>query len=395
MGAERRHGQDGGARGVPVERLRDALAQSGAIEGVLGRRGIASQRAGRGELKACCPVHQERSPSFWVSPSKGVMHCFGCGWSGDAIDLVMTLERLDFPGAVRQLAGELGLAEGVAAPPRVARAAPAPGRGDSGSPERVRRILACCQSAAGSVVETYLREARGLPLDRIGGVPARLLCHPALPVWDSAGDRPVEVARLPAMVAPILSLAGDLLGCHVTWLAADGSGKAVLRGADDRPIPARKIIRAAATWMGGAARLVPAPPGGGRMLLGEGIETVLAGACLIGPGWGCWAALSLGNLAGGQDRAQRVLTPAMDSVAVRLPGGVRVLGILADNDMRDRAQARRAATLACLRHGQARAADGSRVRAFPLWPAHGRDWNDELLADAAGAAATLARQVVA
>lgn len=57
----------------------------------------------------CCPFHKEKTPSFSVSPSKQFFHCFGCGEHGDAIGFLMKYEGLEFPDAVRRLAGFYGL----------------------------------------------------------------------------------------------------------------------------------------------------------------------------------------------------------------------------------------------------------------------------------------------
>ncbi len=54
--------------------------------------------------KACCPFHDEKSPSFMVSPAKNIFKCFGCGKSGDPIHFVMEHERLTYPEALRYLA---------------------------------------------------------------------------------------------------------------------------------------------------------------------------------------------------------------------------------------------------------------------------------------------------
>ena len=60
--------------------------------------------------KGLCPFHQEKSPSFTVHPGKRIFHCFGCGAGGSVVDFVMRYERLEFPEAVRLLAGRLGIA---------------------------------------------------------------------------------------------------------------------------------------------------------------------------------------------------------------------------------------------------------------------------------------------
>ena len=55
-------------------------------------------------LKACCPFHEEKSPSFMVNPAKGIWTCFGCGNAGDAIEFVRTYENLSFPEACKSIA---------------------------------------------------------------------------------------------------------------------------------------------------------------------------------------------------------------------------------------------------------------------------------------------------
>lgn len=70
--------------------------------------GIALKHAGS-SIKACCPFHNEKTPSFNVNASKGFYHCFGCGESGDAIKFVMKYEGLDFMSAVKKLAGQCGV----------------------------------------------------------------------------------------------------------------------------------------------------------------------------------------------------------------------------------------------------------------------------------------------
>lgn len=57
-------------------------------------------------FKAPCPFHDEKSPSFVVSPSKQIYHCFGCGASGDSISFVMDYEKLNYPEAIEKLAGQ-------------------------------------------------------------------------------------------------------------------------------------------------------------------------------------------------------------------------------------------------------------------------------------------------
>lgn len=66
-------------------------------------------KAGK-NYEACCPFHEEKTPSFVVSPEKQSYHCYGsCGGGGNAIDFVMNYEKISFPEAVKQLARTAGL----------------------------------------------------------------------------------------------------------------------------------------------------------------------------------------------------------------------------------------------------------------------------------------------
>lgn len=70
--------------------------------------GIAVKRAGS-SLKACCPFHHEKTPSFHINEGKGFYHCFGCGESGDAIKFVRKMDGLTFVEAVTRLAEQCGV----------------------------------------------------------------------------------------------------------------------------------------------------------------------------------------------------------------------------------------------------------------------------------------------
>jgi DNA primase len=62
-----------------------------------------------GRYTGLCPFHQEKSPSFSVSPDRGTYHCFGCGVGGDAISFIQELESLDFVGTIEWLAGRFNI----------------------------------------------------------------------------------------------------------------------------------------------------------------------------------------------------------------------------------------------------------------------------------------------
>jgi DNA primase len=71
-------------------------------------RSLRLTRAGR-EFKACCPFHNEKSPSFYINDDKQFFHCFGCGAHGDVIGFTMRQNRLSFPEAIEALASQAGL----------------------------------------------------------------------------------------------------------------------------------------------------------------------------------------------------------------------------------------------------------------------------------------------
>lgn len=70
---------------------------------------VALKKTGA-NYKACCPFHQEKTPSFVVSPDKQIFHCFGCGVGGNAVSFLMQYEKLEFPEALEKLAKRLGIA---------------------------------------------------------------------------------------------------------------------------------------------------------------------------------------------------------------------------------------------------------------------------------------------
>ncbi|MEV0171336.1 DNA primase [Streptomyces sp. NPDC050803] len=87
-----------------VKAVRDAVPIDAVVSEYLQLR-----NAGGGNLKGLCPFHDEKSPSFQVSPSKGLFHCFGCQEGGDTISFVMKVDHLSFSEAVERLAGQAGI----------------------------------------------------------------------------------------------------------------------------------------------------------------------------------------------------------------------------------------------------------------------------------------------
>ncbi len=91
---------------IPQHFIDELIARTDILE-VIGNR-VQLKRAGR-EYKACCPFHDERTPSFTVSPAKQFYHCFGCGAHGTALGFLMDYDHLSFVEAVEELALRAGI----------------------------------------------------------------------------------------------------------------------------------------------------------------------------------------------------------------------------------------------------------------------------------------------
>jgi DNA primase len=107
---------------IPDSFLDELVSRSDIVEIISAR--VPLKKAGR-EYKACCPFHNEKSPSFSVSADKQFYHCFGCGAHGTVIGFLMQYEKMEFLDAVADLAQRAGLEL-----PREARAEREPGTAD-------------------------------------------------------------------------------------------------------------------------------------------------------------------------------------------------------------------------------------------------------------------------
>jgi DNA primase len=91
---------------IPEKFIDDLLARVDIVDVVEQR--VPLKKSGR-DWSARCPFHDERSPSFTVSPAKQFYHCFGCGAHGSAIKFLMDYDRMEFVDAVEELASRVGL----------------------------------------------------------------------------------------------------------------------------------------------------------------------------------------------------------------------------------------------------------------------------------------------
>jgi DNA primase len=93
-------------------RIRDAdiaaVRERARIEQIVGEY-VSLRNAGGGSLKGLCPFHDEKSPSFHITPARGMFFCFGCHEGGDVISFVQKIDQLSFTEAVERLADKVGL----------------------------------------------------------------------------------------------------------------------------------------------------------------------------------------------------------------------------------------------------------------------------------------------
>ena len=346
----------------------DAVKQGLSLSGLIGRS-VKLRRAGR-EFSGLCPFHGERTASFTVNDDKGFFHCFGCGAHGDAIGFVQALRGVSFGDALRELEGEVGTEP--AAPMRRASVKHKRPSTRISSTEAGQAVWAASERA-GPLVFEYLT-SRGID-PRDSGVLGVVRFHPRCPItpwraWESI-DQVAETA--PAMLSPICRVNGGRgarvivqQGVHITFLAADGRGKAAFaaRGAaEHRWTPASRQI-----WGDAAGGAVPLPAwprhahdarwrespewidgdgelqdrARGELIVAEGLESTLSLLAAKRRARGAFAALSLNNLQGGWladgpsldgNPSLRLWQPSIDPerppFTVRLAGAVTI-GIDAD-----------------------------------------------------------------
>ena len=93
-------------------RIRDediaVVRERSPIDEVVGEY-LQLRNAGGGSLKGLCPFHDEKTPSFNVTPARGLWYCFSCADGGDVIKFVQKIDNLSFPEAVERLAARAGI----------------------------------------------------------------------------------------------------------------------------------------------------------------------------------------------------------------------------------------------------------------------------------------------
>lgn len=233
------------------------------VSGVASKAGVKLLRAGN-ELKACCPLHADRTPSFTIYGEDRRFRCFGCGEGGDVLDLVMKLYGVKLRGAIEMLdGGALREVEQQRAP-----AKPKPDLRPV-----AQRIVNSSVPIEGTPAEAYLR-SRGITM----ALPHTLrFARLAPPTIEGNGVLAANgPGLLPALVAIVTDAGGQLVGLQRTYLTEDGRKAAVVATESDRK---PKVKYSLGNVIGGAIQL--GPPAA-SMLVTEGLEDGLTLAQALG-----------------------------------------------------------------------------------------------------------------
>ncbi|MBG6205401.1 hypothetical protein IWQ49_000045 [Labrenzia sp. EL_126] len=247
---------------------------------------------GKGDFWACCPFHDERSPSFHCLDGDNTYKCFGCGASGDQFTFLQEYKQISFVEAVELLGGEAEpepLSEQQIAEEAAKREAKR--RQQDQFAENLRRDEICkarkIYDFGGRVAGTegleYLRGRGLMPLKF--RLPLRF--NPHLNYWQS---RPVPGSRKreyivvfsgPAMLAPITGARGEFLGVHITYIDPSRPGKKITiedpyaEPRDDGTAAFLVPKKIRGSKRNASIKLVQ-PEGFTRLVIGEGWETTLS-----------------------------------------------------------------------------------------------------------------------
>jgi hypothetical protein len=277
---------DGDAELIPpgngVKLVPPTLATAPAI--------VAPQRASLidliGEGKVSCPFHADRSPSMQVYADH--FHCFGCDAHGTAVDWLMIVEGLTRDAAVQALEHGVVLNGGTPCPSPIETQAD-----QEAKRRRALQLWEQAQPIEGTLAAQYLVETRGIDLAALPDAAASLRFHPRCPFGPGT--------RHPCLIALKRAIVTDEpVGIHRIALTPDG----------------QKIDRRM-LGSGGVVKLYPVAD---RLVVGEGIETVLAAATRI---WR-WGALLQPAWSAGSNGVLSNLPP--------IPGVERLI-ILVDHDL--------------------------------------------------------------
>jgi DNA primase len=202
---------------------------------------VALKRKGR-ELAGVCPFHNEKSPSFYVTPDKGFYHCFGCGAHGDVIKFVMDVHGMQFIDAVRHI---LDLRD--VQPREHSGRLEKPVETNRRTEEDIAAIIDRCEPITDKTAAFVYLYLRGVPTNQPG-----LWYHPALECAELGRDDRGDMRKLPAIVAPLTTSEDKVTAILRTWLlpCVEMAG-----GTKDNRAPLRVRKKGLGTMGDGAVRL--------------------------------------------------------------------------------------------------------------------------------------------
>ncbi|MCP3730412.1 CHC2 zinc finger domain-containing protein [Sphingomonas sp. MG17] len=368
-------------------RVRERVPISSVIS-----RDVKLRDAGSREKTGLCPFHAEkRDGAFMVNDDKGIFQCFACGKGGDVFDYLKLRLGLSFMDALKELAEGAGIDfSSAAAKPeldgaaerrkRQSRADAAKRRADA------RDMWLTAHPGLGSPAQLYLEE-RGIDFAGLGHFPGSIRFRP------DCYNGEVK-AHLPAMVTSIVSLSGDFMAVHRTWLTQQ-------RGSWIKaPLDKAKMVLgdfytgSMSIWKGGQRKSLQDVAPGTRIAISEGIEDGLS-AAMNAPDLYVRAAVSLdnsGNVALPPQAGDVILICQRDKEdRERRAARCRVLameswGEAAEDYLRQAAHHEHCARhiegaleRSIAKHQRGAASDGSGRAVRLAWPSEGyKDFNDEL-----------------
>lgn len=272
-----------------IQSLRDRFP----LSGVASKAGVKLQRSGN-ELKACCPFHEDRTPSFTIYAGDRRAYCFGCGWSGDVLDFVREAYGV-------KLIGAIGMLDGGALHELEQQRAPAKPKADMRPV--AQRIVNGSVPIEGTPAAVYLR-SRGITIDLPHTLRFARLAPPKIEGNGLlAANGP---GLLPALVAIVTDAAGEIVALQRTYLTEDGR-KAATKATDTDRKP--KVKYSLGNVLGGSIQL--GPPSA-SILVCEGLEDGLTLA--QGLGRSVWVA------AGTSMMPSMIFPPAVRSVVIGADG---------------------------------------------------------------------------
>lgn len=288
---------------VDLEEIRRRIPLSSRV----GKR--LKLRKSSGGFIALCPFHHEKTPSFHVSDDLGTYKCYGCSAHGSVFDWEMFAEGVTFGEAARRLAEAASVSAAPLPAPTAGTARERTGSDVVDSLVVAAWMWRTASRASGTIVERYLA-SRGLKPEGAPAAIGALRFHPRGAVVPWRVGQPDGAAPIcaPTMLGLVTDIEGAPLGVHATYLARDGSAKAVLPTTrDGRARQSRKMwgkIAGGAVWLGGRPTSTHIP-----LVVGEGIETAWSFAQRHGVPCRIAAALSLDNLQGGMIRTPQGAIP--------------------------------------------------------------------------------------